>query len=154
MAEAASATAFCVPSVMELGSGWGSRGKPHLDPLEEEEERRDLCWGGDKDGCRSCSEAATTPGVGCADAPCKAGDPSASLGDPPAVPGDGGSGGSCSSCRAASSSAVAESGSGGIPSACTCSVSAASVEVVSTPLARWAASARFDPELMLTLPSR
>lgn len=143
-----------MPSVV-MGSGWGSIGNPHLDPLEDEEERRDFCWGGEKGGgCSCCSEAANTPGVGCTELPCKAVVPSASPGDPLAAPGDCGSGGSSSSCRAASSSAVAESGSGGIPSACTCTVGAASAELVSTPLARLAASARFDCEVMPTLPSR
>ena len=109
MAEAASAVASCVHVV--LGSGLGSRGRPHLDPLEEEEERRDLCWGGDT-ASGSCSEAVAMADVGGA---AVAGDPLASPGDPASAPGDGGSSGK-SSAHAASSSAVADFGKGKSPS--------------------------------------
>ena len=95
-----------------LGSGLGSRREPHLDPLKEEEERRDLCWGGDT-ASGSCSEAAAMADAGCAELPAVAGDPLGSPGDPATAPGDGGSGGSSSAHRAASSSAVADSGMGG-----------------------------------------
>ena len=94
-----------------LGSGLGSKGKPHLDPLEDVDERRDLCWGGDT-ASSSCAEAAAIADAGAPESPAAAGDPLASPGEPASAPGDGGSGGN-SAWRAASSSAVAESGKSG-----------------------------------------